>query len=50
VRARPLSLDHTLLLPEGYYLQAEVVAGTEKGARTGEQADEKWNQESGFMA
>jgi len=50
LRARLLSLEHTQLLPEGYDLQAEVVAGTEKGAHTGEQADEKWNHEPGFIA
>ena len=50
LRARLLSLEHTQLLPEGYDLQTEVVAGTERGVLTGEQAGEKRNREPGFLA
>jgi hypothetical protein len=47
-RARIFSLEYVQLLTED--LEAEVVAGTEKGAEAGEEADEKWNHGLGFIA
>jgi hypothetical protein len=48
--ARTFSLEYAQLLPEGKDLEAEVVAGTEKGAEAGEKANEKWNHGLGFIA
>ena len=44
------SLEHAQLLTQGKDLEAEVVAGTEECAEAGEEADEKWNHEFGFIA
>ena len=49
-RARMFSLEYAQLLTEGKDLEPEVVAGTEEGAETGEQADEKCNHGLGFIA
>jgi hypothetical protein len=48
--ARLFSLEYAQLLTEGKNLKAEVVAGTEECAEAGEEADEKCNHESGFIA
>jgi hypothetical protein len=48
---RPPDADiHTQLLTEGKDLEAKVVAGTEESAEAGEEAEEKWNQGTGFIA
>jgi hypothetical protein len=44
------SLGYAQLLTRCKDLEAKVVAGTEKGVETGEQADEKCNHEPGFIA
>ena len=49
-RARLFSLEYAQLLTEGKDLEAEIVAGTEKGAETGEEANEKWNHGPRFIA
>ena len=49
-RVRMFSLEDAQLLTEGKDLEAEVVAGTGEYAEAGEQADEKWNHEFGFIA
>ncbi len=45
-----LPLEYAQLLTEGKDLQAETLAGTEKGGEGGESADEEWNHRSGFIA
>jgi hypothetical protein len=49
-RARDLPFEYAHLLSEGQDLQAEVVAGTKESAEAGEQVEEKWNHETGFIA
>jgi hypothetical protein len=44
------SLEYAQLLTQGKDIDAEVVAGTEKGAEAGEEANEKWNHGRGFIA
>jgi hypothetical protein len=43
-------LECAQLLAQGKDLEAEVVAGTEESADAGEEADEKWSHEYGFIA
>jgi hypothetical protein len=43
------SFKDAQLLTESKDLRGEVVAGTEKGAEAGEEANEKWNHESKFI-
>jgi hypothetical protein len=45
-----LSLEYAQLRQECKDLEAEVAAGTEKGAEAGEQASEKRNHGLGFIA
>jgi hypothetical protein len=49
-RVRLFLLEYAQLLMEGKDLEAQVVAGTEESAEAGEEADEKWNHEAGFIA
>jgi hypothetical protein len=42
------SFEYAQLLTQD--LEAEVVAGTEKGAEAGEEGDEQWNHGHGFIA
>jgi hypothetical protein len=42
--------EYAQLLTEGKDLEAEAVAQTEEGAKTGEEAHEKWNHELGLIA
>jgi hypothetical protein len=44
------SCKYAQLLMWGKDLEAKVVAGTEKGAEAGEEANEKWNHGLGFIA
>jgi hypothetical protein len=50
LRVRLFSLKYGQLLTEGKDLEAEAVAGTEECAEAGEEVDEKWNHEFGFIA
>ncbi len=49
---RELRLDYQQSIAEalGKDLKTEAVAGTEECAEAGEEADEKWNHEFGFIA
>ena len=49
-RVRLFSLECAQLLTERKELEAEVAAGSEECAEAGEEADEKWNHEFGFIA
>jgi hypothetical protein len=49
-KARNFSFAYTQLLTEVKELEAEVVTGTEESAEAGEEADERWNHETGFIA
>lgn len=49
-RVRMFLLEHAQLLTPSKGLEAEVVAKTEKGADAGEEADEKWDHGTGFIA
>ena len=49
-RARLFSFEYAQLLTEGKDLEAQAVAGTKESAETGEEADEKWNHGTGFIA
>ena len=49
-RARMFPLEYAQLLTQCKDLDAEVVAGTEKGAEAGEESDAKWNHGPGFIA
>jgi hypothetical protein len=49
-RVRLFSLEYAQLLTEGKDLEAEAAAGTEENAEAGEEADEKWDHEFGFIA
>jgi hypothetical protein len=44
------SLEYAQLPTECKDLEGEVVAGMEKGAEAGEEANEKWNHGPGFTA
>jgi hypothetical protein len=49
-RARIFSFEHAQLLAQCKNLKTKVVAGTEEGAETGEESNEKCNHELGFIA
>jgi hypothetical protein len=41
--------EYAQLLRLGNDLKAEVAAGTEEGAETGEESEEKWKYKPGFI-
>jgi hypothetical protein len=49
-RARKSSLEYAQLLPQRNDLETEAVARTEESAEAGEEAEEKWNHGTGFIA
>jgi hypothetical protein len=49
-RARMFSLEYAQLLTEHKEFQAEAVTGTQEGIEEAEEADEKLNHRSGFIA
>ena len=50
LRARLFSLEYPQLLTQGKDLQAKAATGTEEGVEEGENADEKGNHRSEFIA
>jgi hypothetical protein len=49
-RARMFSLEYAQLLTQGKDFDAEVVAGTKKSAKAGEETKGKWIHEFRFIA
>jgi hypothetical protein len=49
-RARMLWFEYAQLLAQGEDFEAEVVAETEESAHAGDEGNEKWDHEPGFIA